>query len=330
MTAPPASALAGLKVLDLSQDYSGAWCARLLADAGAAVVMRDPHPVRQLAPFDAEGVSIAARYVLANRESIDVPADDARWVELFRAADVIVDTAQPGSDDRRWIDGLLSPGTNVIHAVMTPHGLTGARADWPGNELTADALSGWASVNGFADREPLKSSGHQPAFQSGTLAFGAILCALIHRRNGGCGQQIDVAMDEVLTTTFAPGLLRSLYQGKPWPRRDGVDFLTGPVPVQDGYFAMTLSRKHFWTGAMRLLGLDDLADDETLHTPASRNPQRARFVPRVEAAMKRWTKADLFAALSARHIVAGPVFTMDELERCEQLLARGYFVDWMA
>jgi crotonobetainyl-CoA:carnitine CoA-transferase CaiB-like acyl-CoA transferase len=321
------TALAGLNVLDLSRTYAGAWCARLLADGGAETTMRDPHPVRQLAPFDADGVSIPARHVLANRQSVELSADDPRWVELFAGADVIVDTAQPNSDDRLWIDGFLSRAPDAIHAVITPHGLTGVRASWPGNELTADALSGWASVNGLKDREPLKSSGYQAAYQSGTLAFGAILCALVHRGNGGPGQQIDVAMDEVLSTTFAPGVLRSLYQGEAWPRRDGVDFLTGPVPVKDGYFAMTLTRKHFWTGAMRLLGLDDLAEDETLHTTASRNPHKDRFVPRVQETMKQWTKADLFAGLSEQHIIAGPVFTMEELERCEQLAARNFFVE---
>ena len=321
------SALAGQRVLDLSTDFAGAWCARLLADAGAAVTMRAPHPLRAVAPFDDGGQSIPARAALAHRKSIEFADADSAWRDLFVAADIIVDSAPAGSDDRAWVDALAP--TAAIHVTITPHGLTGARAHWPGNELTADALSGWASANGLAYREPLKSSGYQPAYQAGTLAFGAALCALLHRQAGGDGQRIDVAVDEVLAMSFAPGLLRSQYEDRPWPRRDAVDFTTGPVPVKDGYFALTLTRPHFWAGAMRLLGLDDLADDPRLQTNHARADAENKklFVDRVEAAMKAWTKDDLFAGLSKIPAVAGPAYTMDELAANPQFEARGFFED---
>ncbi len=55
------TALEHLTVLDLSTSVAGAWCGRLLADFGAEVVLRDPHPARKLAPFDRNGDSIPAR-----------------------------------------------------------------------------------------------------------------------------------------------------------------------------------------------------------------------------------------------------------------------------
>ena len=276
--------------------------------------------------MDEGGRSIPALAALAHRDSIELAAEDAAWKDRFAAADIIVDSAPAGTPDRKWIDSFEANAAN--HVIVTPHGLTGARAHWPGNQLTADALSGWASVNGLADREPLKSSGNQPAYQAGTLAFGAVLCALLHQQTGEAGQRIDVAMDEVLAMTFAPGLLRSLYEGRPWPRRDCVDFTTGPVSVKDGYFALTLTRPHFWEGAMHLLGLDDLADDPRLQTNHARAEAENKklFVDRVEAAMRHWTKDDLMAGLSAIPVVAGPAYTMDELAQNPQLAARDFFV----
>ncbi len=319
----------GLKVLDLSTDFPGAWCARLLADSGAAVMVREPHPLRAIAPFDSAGASIPARAALANRQSVEMAPADSGWRRLFDEADIVVDTAVPNSEDRAWIDGLCIANETAVHVTITPHGLTGTRASWPGNELTADALSGWASVNGLENREPLKSSGHQPAYQAGTLAFGAVLCALLHRQAGGAGQRIDVAMDEVLAMSFAPGVLRSLYNAEAWPRRETVDFTAGPVPVKDGYFALTLTRPHFWAGAMRLLGLDDLADDPRLQTNHARADKENKklFVDRVETAMKEWTKDDLMAGLSEIPVVAGPAYTMDELATNPQLEARDFFVE---
>ena len=319
------TALQGLRVLDLSTSFAGAWCARLLADAGAAVATRELHPLRAVGPFDDDGRSIPALAALAHRERLDLEEGAASWPERFAAADIVIASAPAGSADRTWLDGFDKGG--AVHVMITPHGLSGSRSHWPGNELSADALSGWASVNGLADREPLKSSGYQPAYQTGTLAFGAVLCALLHRLSGGSGQRIDVAMDEVLAMTSAPGLLRSLYEEKPWPRRDTVDFTTGPVPVKDGYFALTLTRPHFWAGAMRLLGLDELAEDPRLQTNHARADAENKklFVDRVEAAMREWTKDDLMAGLSAIPVVAGPAYTMDELAWNPQLDARGFF-----
>jgi crotonobetainyl-CoA:carnitine CoA-transferase CaiB-like acyl-CoA transferase len=319
------SALHGLKVLDLSTLYAGAWCGRLLADFGAEVILRDPHPARDLAPFDGEGESIPARYVLANRRSVMLDQDDSGWTKLFAAADLVIDDAQAATPERAWVDALMADAPNAVHVVVTPHGLTGARAHWPGNEMTADAMSGWASVNGLADRSPLKASGFQASYQTGTVAFGAAICALIHRHTTGAGQQIDVAMTEVLSTTFAPGVLRSLFQDAPWPRHPAIDFTNGPAPVKDGYFSLTLTRPHFWAGAMKLLGLDDLADDTRLLATHSRPQHKDLFVTRVHEKMLHFNKADLFQQLSDIKVLGGPAFTMDELDHNENMAARGFF-----
>jgi crotonobetainyl-CoA:carnitine CoA-transferase CaiB-like acyl-CoA transferase len=66
------SALHGIKVIDLSTSVSGAWCARMLADFGADVALfegADGHPARRLGPFDDDGNSVIAEYVLADRRS---------------------------------------------------------------------------------------------------------------------------------------------------------------------------------------------------------------------------------------------------------------------
>jgi crotonobetainyl-CoA:carnitine CoA-transferase CaiB-like acyl-CoA transferase len=319
------SALDGLNVLDLSTRYAGAWCGRLLADFGADVVLRDPHPVRKLAPFDGEGQSIPARYVLANRRSVMLNEGDSGWKILFVAADLVIDDAQAGTPERAWIDAHMTDSPNAVHVVVTPHGLTGARAHWPGNEMTADAVSGWASVNGLADRSPLKASGFQASYQTGTVAFGAAVCALIHRHKSGAGQQIDVAMTEVLSTTFAPGVLRSQFQDAPWPRHLAIDFTNGPAPVKDGYFSLTLTRPHFWAGAMKLLGLDDLADDKRLLATHSRPQHKDLFVARVHEKMSHFNKVDLFRKLSDIKVLGGPAFTMDELDSNENMAARDFF-----
>ena len=110
------------------------------------------------------------------------------------------------------------------------------------------------------------------------------------------------------------------------PRREAVTMNDGPVPVRDGYFALTLSRALFWRKAMTVLGLPDLADDKELQPPGVRQKHRRPLHgKRVEAAMAEWTRAELFEALAAERVVAGPAYRIDEMGENPQLVARGFF-----
>lgn len=318
--------LGGLRVLDLGERGSTAWCGRLLADFGAEVVGVETeagHPLRRDPPLDEEGVAIAARYFLCSRK-IARAGEISALEDLIGQADVLLTDALPGAGLAP--QRLLELNTGSIVCAITAHGQHGPRSRLPGNELTVNALSGWASVNGHVAREPLKASGYQVACQAGTFAFGCIVSALIEQAaNRAPGQIIDVAELEVLVSTFAPAPLRYQYSGFVWPRKRPLDVNDGPVPVADGYFALTISRPAFWIKAMRILGLPDLAEDEELQQPGLRPKFPERFVERMTEAMSRWTRMDLFQALAVERVIAGPVLTMEELAGNPQFAARGFF-----
>ena len=312
-----AATLDGLRVVDLGACASTAWCSRLLADYGADVVMVEPgggHPLRRHPPFGPDGRSTTARYFLANKRSAPLERCDA----LIADADVIV-TDQEAAE-------LARTNPKAVVCAITPCGLDAVPSRQRGNDLTAHARSGWASVNGLKGRPPLKGSGYQASYQAGTLAYGSIVAALIERAAGvGRGQVIDVAELDVLVSTFAPAPLRYQYSGAVAPRREAVTMNDGPVPVRDGYFALTLSRPLFWRKAMTVLGLPDLAEDKELQPPGVRQKHRERYTARVEAAMAEWTRADLFDALGAERVVAGPAYRVDEMGDNPQLVARRFF-----
>ena len=310
--------LAGIRVVDIGTRAATAWCTRLLADFGAEVLAVEPsdgHPLRRHPPFDAAGRSVVARTFLANKAS--VPAAETGVLE---AADVIVTSGLDASD-------VAAAHPQAIVCAITPHGLTGRYRDCPGNDLTAAARSGWASVNGLAGRPPLKGSGYQASFQAGTVAWGTVVCALIERlANRAPGQLIDVSEFETLVSTFAPAPLRVQTAGFIWSRRESVDMNEGPVPVGDGYFALPISRPHFWKRAMDVLGLPDLAEDEELQQPGLRHKFKDRFVDRVHEKMAAWDRQALFDALARERVIAGPVFRMDEMARNPQFEGRRFLV----
>ncbi len=316
------AALHSIRVLDVGTRVSTAWCARLFAGYGAEVVSVEPadgHPLRRHPPFDASGNSIPARYILAGQRKGDPEQLDG----LVEQADVIVTSALPGEP----LDpqALAASNPKALVCAITPHGLTGSRAGLPGNELTANARSGWASVNGLQGREPLKGSGYQASYQAGTFAFGVVISALIEQlANDSVGQVIDVGESDVLVSTFSPAPLRYQYSGFVWAQKPGVDVNEGPVPVEDGWFALTISRPAFWIKAMRILGLPELADDKDLQQAGLRHKFKDRFVEPVAKAMSHWKRMELFEALGAQRVIAGPVLTMDEFASNPQFDARGF------
>ena len=165
------STLAGVRVVDVGDRIATAWCSRLLADYGADVYVVESdegHLARRLPPFDTSGGSLTAGYVLANKKSVGPEAAK----RLIGSADVIVTGLGDG-------ESLLKQNPDAVVCAITPYGQTGDLKNFLGNDLTAYARSGWAYCNGLLGRPPLKGSGYQASYQAGTLAFGAILSALI-------------------------------------------------------------------------------------------------------------------------------------------------------
>ncbi len=333
---PPAGALHGIQVLDVSTSMAGAWCSRMFADFGADVsVVEAPsgHPLREREPQTEDGRSVAAEHALANKRSLslDLEAEPGRELlrDLVTQVDVLIESFAPGTLEGWGLDyeTLRAIHPELVVVSLTPHGQDGAYASLPGNSLTASARSGWASINGFAGQPPLQTSQYQGDYCSGVLAYGAAVAALHERADvGQPGQHIDISEFEVMASTFSPAALRAQYSGENPPRKETMDVTAGPVPVADGHFALTLSRAHFYRDAMNVLGLPDLAEDEQLQEGWYRNSHRELWVDRVHDAMAGWSRQDLFDELGVRRVVAGPVLAMEELRENDHLRDRGFWV----
>jgi crotonobetainyl-CoA:carnitine CoA-transferase CaiB-like acyl-CoA transferase len=329
-------ALDDVRVIDLSTSVAGAWCTRLLADFGADVIAVEPpggSRLRSLGPFSEDGTSILASYVLANKRSIMLDVEHAQGRRalsaMVRNSQIVVESGTPGTIDR-WGIGLdqrdeLWPKQTLVS--ITPHGQDGGREHLPGNDLTAYGYSGWAAANGLADREPLKGSGYTASYLAGVTAYAGAVTALCYSdEHPGEGQHVDVAESEAAGIVFAPGLVATQHAGAVTGRKQQMDLISGPVPVRDGHFALTLSRAHFWRDAMNVLGLEVLSADRRFDSGWYRMQHRDEFVPVVEARMAERDKMELFDALGALRVVAGPVLDTAELSENEHLRSRGNLV----
>jgi len=349
-------ALGDLRVLDLSGQVAGPFCAKLLGDFGADVIKVEPpggEAGRRLAPLidDLGSMTdegwIAARpssvidprssflsafflYLNTSKRGITLDITSRTGGELLRrlvrGADVVVESFAPGELDRLELgfEELERRRPGIVLTSVTPFGQTEPWRGLPANELVAYACSGWASINGWPDREPLKGSGYQASFQAGVAAFDATLAAVVCRDRFGIGQHVDVSILEPSVASFAPALLTTQYTGRA-PGRRHSDFQRGPVPAADGHFSLTLSRAHFWRDAMNELGLPELAEDARWYEASYRQEHHEEIAPVVAERIAARGKRELFEALGRLRVVGGMVLDSAELFADPHVRERGFF-----
>src|SRR3989338_6275121 len=158
------TALDGLRVLDLSSQLSGPYCAMLLGDLGADVVKVE-HPAggdaaRLGAPHAGGG---AAPFMTVNRNkrsiTVDLKSPDGLAIarRLAARADVVLENWRPGTAARLGLGyaDLRVENPRVIYCSISGFGQTGPYAARGGFDRIAQGMSGLMSINGEEDGAPL-------------------------------------------------------------------------------------------------------------------------------------------------------------------------------
>lgn len=224
--------LDGLRVLDLSHQYSGALAGSLLADLGADVItIEHPQgsPIRTMLPRK-DGESLWWKVVQRNKRAITLDLSSAPARELFLEmaadTDIVIENFRPGTLEKWGIgpEDMEAAGLNLVVLRISGFGQNGPLRDLPGFGTVAEAMSGFAFLNGFADGPPV--------FPSTTLAdgvagvFGAfgVLAGVLARKSGRAPsvQVVDMALFE--------GLFRLI------PTQVSTYDQLGTVPMRPGNF----------------------------------------------------------------------------------------------
>ncbi|MCY4015165.1 MAG: CoA transferase [Gammaproteobacteria bacterium] len=326
MSAP----FAGLRVVDLSTRFSGAFAARLFGDFGADVALAEPpagHPLRFEPPFldDRPGPDrgVVHAYVNWNKRAVRITSD-AQVDDLIAHADVVVTTAMEMADISRRL-----PAT-AVHLSVTPHGLDDPLKHVPGNNLTMSARVGWSSINGYADEAPLRMPRDMAGVVGGVTGFITAAAALRRRNATGEAERVDVSELEAFALTVHPWGVASVYHGRTSRGPGGGRRRGAPGPLwdlEDGQMNLGLADFHNWQQAMTVCNLPEIGARPEFIPDIGRHSQDMRDVVHGLAAtlpkLKRW---DVFHALAKLRCVIGVVQDVEDLTRNEQLVARDFFV----
>jgi len=341
--------LAGVRVLDLTQFFSGPQATLFLAGLGAEVIRID-------SPDGAKSVAVAPPYAGRNGVSFERTSPDdlsvnylkrtrgkkaisldlkqaegkAMFFRLLAQADVVVENFSVGVTERLGIDypRIAEANPRVVYCSLTGHGSTGPDRHLKAYDVTVQAAAGLMSVTGLPGQPPTKAGTALSDAISGTFAFSGILAALLDRAKTGRGQFVDISMvDGLFALLFDDPI--DWYERLGVPERQGNRILRfsplNTYATRDGWAVLGAATGGQWQGVLKAIGREDLANDPDWSSLDWRvaNNDRADTLLRDWAAAR--TTADAVETMLACGGVASAIRGPKELAEWQHLRERGMY-----
>ena len=330
--------LGGVKVLDLSEDIAGSFCARLLADYGADVLKLEPPggaALRRMGPFyhDDPHSEKSLFFLLANlnKKGATLNLETATGRNLLRRlaeyVDVVVESFPPGYLASRGVghEDLAQANPGLITTSITPFGQDGPYSGYQGGEIVEYAMSMIMSISGVQGREPLKHGGFQGQYEGGLFAAGATSMALFAQTNTGQGEHIDVSITECIASTMMATQTIYPFTGGVQARRraEGNNF-ENPMRCKDGWIIVQAGGGATWEDLANFFEAPELLEPQFANR-AERARNGAEMDRVILDAIQDREKWELFPKAAAARMLFGIVQTPMELVDCPQLESRGFY-----
>ncbi|MBN2282871.1 MAG: CoA transferase [Deltaproteobacteria bacterium] len=333
--------LKNIRIIDCTQFISGSRCTQILADMGAQVVKVElPHGdalrmIFQLLPGAERNYSVFNR----NKYGISVNWRTLPGRDMIRrlatVSDVFVHNLIPGTLERHGLgyDDLKDLKENIIYLSLSGFGSEGINPERAAFDIVAQAVSGQF----WDDRENLKPpSNYWGDLMCGAYGAIALLLALMHRRETGEGQFIDLSMQDILyfnnyraMINRAMGPIMEAVTERLGRKPDDVLNSKDRMPFygffksRDGKVAIVALTQRQWQDLAETAGHPEMLRDERFSNIVTRIHNHAEAVRRIE----EWTSVHdsdhIISVLEKKKIPCGTAHDIDGVNEDPNLRARG-------
>jgi crotonobetainyl-CoA:carnitine CoA-transferase CaiB-like acyl-CoA transferase len=328
--------LAGMRVIDLTQNVAGPFCTQVLGDFGAEVIKVERpgrgDDTRDWRPPEIAGQSSTFVALNRNKRSVCIdlgkPEGVAVLKELAASADVFIHSMKPGSAEARGFgpDDLKAINPRLIYCAISAFGQSGPLKSLPGYDPLMQAFTGVMSVTGNAGDDPVRVGVSLIDIGTGMWAALGIFAGIIQRGRTGQGLSVEASLLDTGVNWMTVFVASYLATGKLPQKMGSAMAMTAPYELfrsADGQVFIAAGNDGLFRRVCEGLGNPGLADDERFTT----NPLRVSNRVALKAAINALTGALPTAEIVDRLRRAGaPCSEMQDVSQMlghEQVAASG-------
>lgn len=319
----PSTALAGLKVLDLTRVRAGPTCVRVFADFGADVIKVESPPgldpnENMSGPrlgYDMQNLHRNKRSLALN---LKTPEGKAILMKLVDDADLLVENFRPDVKERLGLDfeTLHARNRRLILVSISGFGQSGPYRTRAGFDQIAQGMGGMMSVTGLPGQGPVRAGIALADSSAGLYGAVGALVALQERATSGKGQWVQTSLLEAQIAMMDFQAARYLVEGSVPPQAGNDHPYQTPMGVyrtRDGAINLGVGGEEQWRSFCRAIGRPEWGADARYDSTEKRFERRPELREVIE---ERLAEADSSAWLEImeRHSVpAGPIYAVDQM-----------------
>jgi len=332
-------ALAGIRVLDVTNVLAGPFCAYQLGLLGADVIKVEVPGTgdlaRQLgAAPELNKALMGASFLAQNggKRSVTVNMKSEAGKQVFRdlaaSADVLVENFRPGVMNRLALgyEDLKKINPSLVYCAISGFGQTGPLRDAPAYDQIVQGLSGMMSITGDQESAPMRVGYPVADTLGGMTAAFAISAALVRRAAIGEGTFIDVSMLESSLAAMGWVVSNYLIAGQvpqPMGNENFTAAPSGALQTGDGLLNIAANKQEQFVALVELLGVPELASDPRFAEREARKHNRHELRRLLEAKLAYRSSPEWERLLSAAGIPAGRVLDVPSALTEPQVHERG-------
>ena len=331
--------LDGVRVLDLSRLVAGNTLTGLLADFGAEVVKVEPAAGDTLRAWRTKDVQVNWKLYARNKKSLALELRNAEakalLLKLVAKADVFVESFRPDTLERMGLAPaeLHERNPKLVVVRISGWGQTGPYRRRPGFGTLVEGISGFASFNGFADREPVLPPMYMADSYAGLYGAIGVLIALREVEvNGGKGQVIDLPLLDPMFHVLGPQAANFRLTGKVKPRTGSRSTNSGPrnaYKARDGkYVCLSASTQKMAERVFTAIGRADLVDNPRYRTNNDRVKHAAELDAIIGEFIAQRTQAENVAFFEEAEVTIGPIYDITQILEDPHFIDREVIADY--
>jgi crotonobetainyl-CoA:carnitine CoA-transferase CaiB-like acyl-CoA transferase len=331
--------LSGVRVLDLSRLFAGNLLSQMLGDYGAEVIKVEPPAGDTLRDWKTKGVSTHWKVYARNKKSLalDLRKAEAKTMllDLVPSAAIFIESFRPGQMEKYGLgpDVLLARNPKLVIVRISGWGQDGPYSPRPGFGTVIEGMSGFAAINGFADREPVLPPMYLADAVAGLYGASAVMIALREaEREGGQGQVIDLPLYDPLFAIMGPQAANYRLTGQLKQRTGSRSTNSAPrnaYRCRDGaYVGLSGSAQTMAERIFRAIGRPDLIEDPRFRTNADRLANVEALDQILGDFFARLTQAEAVDLMEKAEVTVGPIYDIAQIMADPHVVEREILADY--